>query len=147
MAMYTNFTQLYVHLVWATWDRLPLVTAEIEPRLYAAIAEKCRELQCHPIAIGGIQDHVHLLVRIPTTLSIADLAKGVKGSTSHLMTHVIASHSEFKWQGSYGAFTVSKSGVDRVAEYIRGQKVHHAALQLIDDLERCNEEVPGAKST
>jgi putative transposase len=137
--MYSNYTQLYLHLVWATWNRLPLISDEVESRLYAAIAAKCRELQCQPLAVGGIADHVHVLVRIPTTITVADIAKGIKGSTSHLMTHDVTPDVAFKWQGSYGAFTVSKSGVERVVEYIQHQKTHHEARELIGDLEQCNE--------
>jgi putative transposase len=57
--------------------------------MYAAIAEKCRELKCVPLAIGGISEHVHLLVRFYTTVAVTDLVKEVKGSSSHLVTHEI----------------------------------------------------------
>ena len=105
------YTQLYVHLVWATWDRLPLILPTIEPRLYAAMAAKCDGLKCHPMAIGGIENHVHLLAGIPSTVTVADLVKGVKGSTSHLLNHAVAGrwfsvagclwrvYREQKWRG------------------------------------------------
>ncbi len=137
MTTYNNYTQLYVHLVWATWDRLPLITPGVEPSLYGAIAAKCEEMRCRPLAIGGMPDHVHVLVSLPTTVTIAEVVKGIKGSTSHLMTHVLVPDASFKWQGSYGAFTVSKSGVERVMAYIRAQEAHHAAQTLIGDLECC----------
>ncbi len=105
-------------MVWATWDRLPLITEAIEPRLYAAIATKCRKLKCEPIAIGGIEDHVHLLTRLHTTVAIATLAKEVKGASSHLVTHEITPDDFFKWQGAYGAFTIRKSEVPQVKAYI-----------------------------
>jgi REP-associated tyrosine transposase len=89
------------------------------------------------IAIGGDVDHVHLLVRLPTTLAIAVLLQQVKGTSSHMVTHEIAPNTFFKWQGAYGAFTVSKDGVDLVAAYIRNQKVHHASKQLNQDWEHC----------
>ena len=57
--MRAPYTQLYVHLVWSTWDRLPLVTPALESGIYAAITAKCKEMQCDPIAIGGIEDHVY----------------------------------------------------------------------------------------
>src|SRR5690349_20565187 len=104
--MRAPYTQLYAHVVWATWDRLPLVTAELESMVYTAIAEKCEELNAVPLALGGMADHVHLLVRLPTTLSIAELLKGVKGSSSHRMAQLIAPNEFFKWQGGYGAFTI-----------------------------------------
>jgi putative transposase len=129
------FTQLYVHLVWATWDRLPFITPELEPRIYAAIAEKCRELKCEPIAIGGIEEHVHLLTRFHTTVPIATLAKEVKGSSSHLVTHIIVPGSLFRWQGAYGAFTIRKSEVSTVKTYILNQKQHHAENKLLPELE------------
>jgi REP element-mobilizing transposase RayT len=97
--MRSPYTQLYAHLTWSTWKRQPLITEEIGPRLYAAIAERCRQLQCEPVAIGGTDDHIHLLARLHTTVSIAQLVKEVKGSSSHLMTHEITPHMFFKWQG------------------------------------------------
>ncbi|MGH7463099.1 MAG: IS200/IS605 family transposase, partial [Longimicrobiales bacterium] len=101
--MRAPYTQLYLHGVWATWDRLPLITQAVEARLYAAVAAKCHELKCEMIAIGGDMDHVHVLVRFPTTLAVATLLKEVKGSSSHLMTHEVTPNEFFKWQGAYGA--------------------------------------------
>ncbi len=83
--MRSPYTQLYLHIVWATWDWLPLITEQVRPRLYAAIAGKCRELKCVPLAIGGIADHVHLLVRLHTTVAVATLAKEVKGASGHIL--------------------------------------------------------------
>jgi putative transposase len=140
MAMREPYTQLYLHLVWATWDRLPLITAEIRPRIYAAISEKCRELNCTPFAIGGISDHVHLLVRFHTTVAVASLAKEVKGSSSHLVTHEIKPDVFFKWQGAYGAFTLRKSEVTTVTTYIQSQEQHHAENNLRPELEQVFEE-------
>jgi REP element-mobilizing transposase RayT len=65
---------------------MPLVTPRIEPQVYAVIASKCEELGCTPIAIGGIVDHVHLLVRFPPTLPLTKLIGEVKGASSHLVT-------------------------------------------------------------
>lgn len=130
---------LYCHLVWATWDRLPLITSEIESSVYAAIATKCRELGAEPIAMGGISDHVHLLVRFPGTLALADLAREVKDVSSHLVTRQLKPGQFFKWQGGYGAFTVSRDSVDKVVEYIHNQKTHHAHGSLQVGLEAAAE--------
>ncbi len=124
--MRAPFTQLYLHCVWATWDRLPLITPLNEPPIYASILRKCQELKCHALALGGTSDHVHLLVRFPTTIAVAELVKEVKGASSHLVTHQIAVGEFFKWQGAYGAFTVSKGLVEEVKTYIEHQKQHHA---------------------
>lgn len=138
--MRAPYTQLYIHCVWGTWDRLPLITPQVERRLYAAILAKCHELKCEMIALGGVEDHVHLLVRFPTTLAVATLLKEVKGSSSHLMTHEVTPGEFFKWQGAYGAFTVNKDGVKAVADYIHNQKTHHAEQRLVEDWERCESE-------
>jgi REP element-mobilizing transposase RayT len=126
-----------MHCVWATWDRLPLITPEIEGDLYRAIVAKAHELKCEVIEICGPADHVHVLARFPATVAVATFVKEVKGSSSHLMTHVVAPEQFFKWQGAYGAFTVSKNGVDTVADYIQRQKRHHAENALVEDWERC----------
>ena len=124
--MRTPYTQLYVHLTWSTWDRLPLITEIVQSPLYASIASKCRQLKCDPLAVGGIADHVHLLVSLHPTVAIATLVKEVKGTSSHLVTHELIPCEFFKWQGSYGAFTIRKEDVLRLKTYIENQELHHA---------------------
>lgn len=89
-------TQLYLHLAWATWDRLPLITEALEARLSAAIAKKCHALHCNPLALGGVPDHIHLLVELHPSVAVAVLAKEVKGGSSHLVTHERAPSEFFK---------------------------------------------------
>jgi len=117
------FTQLYVHLVWATWDRLPLLTPEVIEIVSDAVGRECVELGTDVIAFGAVLDHMHLLVRIPPKLSVSELVKQVKGSTSHLLTQRMG--IPFKWQGGYGAFTVSKAMLKRVQRYVLNQEAHH----------------------
>ncbi len=127
--------QIYIHFVWSTWDRLPLITPEKEAQVYKAILAKCDQLGGIVLALGGIADHLHLLVRFPSTVSIADFIKGVKGSTSHLMTHQVNPNEFFKWQGSYAAFSVSEGELSRVRLYIERQKEHHKDNQVEDGYE------------
>ena len=89
-------TELYVHLVWATWDRLPMLTAELAPAVYACIQAECRELKVEVVEIGGLENHVHLLVRMHPAVSVATLAKQVKGASSHLVTHRLEHPDVFK---------------------------------------------------
>lgn len=128
--MRSPHTKLYAHCVWSTWDRLPLLTVDIRDAVYAAIANDCQKIRCYAIAIGGIDNHVHLLVRYPPTVAIATLIKQVKGSSSHFITHELRPNQFFKWQGAYGAFSVSPSGLDTVAHYIRNQEQHHSTQRL-----------------
>lgn len=102
----------------------------------AFLKGKRAELKCVPLAIGGIADHVHLLVRLHTTVAVATLAKEVKGSSSHLVTHEITPGAFFKWQGAYGAFTLRKEDVPTVQAYIESQKEHHAAGELWEEWEQ-----------
>ena len=122
--MRAPYTELYLHCVWATWDRLPLVTDDIEARLYAAIAAKCRELKCVPLAIGGVEDHVHLVVRLHTTVSVAQLLKGVKGSSSHLVTErsVLASF----------LITLRPTGPAPLGRHL-GRSLHGLLINLLAD--------------
>ena len=128
--MRAPYTQLYLHMIWATWDRLPLLTDDIEQRVYAAIAAKCKAMKCVPLAINGVEDHLHLLMRFHTTVAVAKIAKEVKGASSHLVTHEIKPGEFFKWQGGYSAFTIRKSDVAVVQAYIENQKQHHADNDL-----------------
>jgi REP element-mobilizing transposase RayT len=92
-------------------------------------------LGCTVVAIGGIEDHVHLLTGFPSTLAVADLIKQIKGSSSHLISHEIKPGEFFKWQGSYAAFTVSNDNLDKVADYIRNQAIHHHQKSIISTWE------------
>jgi len=116
---------MFVHLVWGTWDRLPLIRMEWQEAIYASIIDECVKLNVKVIALCGIYDHVHLLAEFPATLAVADLLKHVKGSSSHMVTHCLPDGAVFKWQGSYGAFTVSEKELTVMVRYIRNQIEHH----------------------
>lgn len=73
--MHRNQLSVFLHLVWATWDRRPLLHGDIERQVHRAISAKCEELEVKLVALGGVEDHLHLLVRLPSTLTIADLVK------------------------------------------------------------------------
>jgi len=138
--MPTSCTHVYVHFVWAAWDRMPLITAALEPRLFACLAAKCLEMKCELVAINGTEDHVHALVRLHSTVSVAEAVKGMKGTSSHFITHELQPQDGFKWQGTYGAFSVSRQELEPVLAYIEHQKEHHARRSLIGDWERCTDD-------
>jgi REP element-mobilizing transposase RayT len=139
--MRRNKLSLFLHLVWSTWDRLPLITAEIEHRLYRQIESEARKLGCIVLAIGGIADHMHVLLSIPATITVADLVKQLKGVSSHFVNEAIQPDTQFKWQGSYGAFTVSRWDTAKLVSYINQQKEHHASNTQIFEYEQTFEEV------
>ena len=139
--MRRNKLALYLHLVWATWDRLLLITPDIERRLHRNIESETQKQGCTVLALNGTEDHVHLLVSFPTTITIADLVKQVKGVSSHFINETLQPASQFKWQGSYGAFTVSRWDVDKIIEYIKRQKEHHTTGELVQEFEEAFEEI------
>src|ERR1051326_6973411 len=94
------WTELFIHLVWATWDRLPLIRPEFKQGVYACITEDCQKLNCEMVAIGGMEDHIHVLVRFHPAISVSDLVKQLKGNSSHLITHRLPNGEPFKWQGA-----------------------------------------------
>ena len=134
--------RVYLHLVWGTHDRLPLVRPEIERRLYRSIAAEVRKLRCRVLAMGGMPDHVHLVVQLAATVTVAELLKQVKGVSSTFARVELCKGEFFSWHEGYSAFSVSGTHLARVIEYANGQKQHHASADLHPAWEEIDEE-PG----
>ncbi len=145
--MRRNKLALFVHLVWATWDRLPLLTPDIERRVHRNIEAEAQGLGCAVLALNGMPDHVHLVVTLPSTVTIANLVKQCKGVSSHFVNETLKPQAQFKWQGAYGAFSVSRWDVDKIVGYVKRQKEHHGAAELLAEWEEASEEVPADTDT
>ncbi len=139
--MSQNRLSLYLHMVWATWDRLPMIDEQTERLIYREIAREALRMRCIVLAIGGTRDHVHVVLTLPTIVTIADLAKQLKGTSSHLVNEVMRHEMPFKWQGSYGAFTVGNTEIDGIIMYVRNQKRHHAEASILPEWEETCEPV------
>ena len=124
----------YYHLVWATCDRAPLITDTLEPELYRYIEAKTKSLGCLFHATGGMADHLHLIVSIPPSRSIADFVRRIKGSSSRHMSHTF-SNQAFAWQKEYGVFSLGGQQLKRAIVYVQHQKQHHHDGTLIRGLE------------
>ncbi len=133
--MLKNRLCVAVHFVWATWDRQPLITENIERDLWRYIEAVCVDDKCEVLSIGGMPDHVHLLALLSNTITLADLAKHVNGTSSAFVSDKLRPGEWFKWPGSYGAFSVSRPQIDKVVHYIANQKQHHADDTLWPDAE------------
>jgi putative transposase len=131
---------IHVHLVWATWERAPLITATIERDLYRIIESEAREQGCSVIALNGTCDHTHVLVSIPDTISIEDLVKQLKGVSSRWVNQTTRMEDGFQWESTYGAFTISQRDLREIADYVERQKEHHESGHLIPELEQTFEE-------
>jgi putative transposase len=94
--MRQSLVAVYLHLIWTTWDRLPLLDETIERSVYRSIQAKAESLGVPLLKIGGVEDHVHLLVELPATLSVSDLVKGLKGASTHLVNSELAPGGSFK---------------------------------------------------
>ena len=137
-----SLSRVFLHLVWSTLGRMPLITPDIEARLHHGIQAEVRRTGSGVLAAGGTTDHVHLLVEIPPMLPFARLVQQVKGATSHLANHELESPSLFRWQSGYGAFSVSRWDLARLITYIEGQKDHHRSGHLLPDLESSDDSEP-----
>ena len=132
--------EIYLHFVWGTLRRLPLVSENIERDIYRCVGDQATKLQCVVLAIGGMPDHVHLLARVPAKISASELAKQVKGVSSAFGRDRLGGESLFGWQDGYGVFSVSRSHVKRIIAYIENQKRHHADGTLWPEWEETDEE-------
>lgn len=119
------YWRLHYHLVWATYQRLPLITEPVEHQIYGTLLGKAKELGIIIHAIGSVQDHVHLAVSIPPKLAVADCLKHFKGASSRYVNQQAESDGSFKWQEGYGALTFGERALTDVVAYVHNQKEHH----------------------
>jgi REP element-mobilizing transposase RayT len=127
-----TFSNLTYHVVFSTANRLPLIAKHTAEPLHAYLGGVVKGIDGVPLAIGGMPDHVHLIVGIPTKLAIADVVRAVKSSSSKWMNENNPAE-KFGWQRGYGAFTVSQSLVFRVVEYVARQREHHQTKSFTDE--------------
>jgi REP element-mobilizing transposase RayT len=130
---------VFLHLVWGTWRRHGFITADLRERLYASMIHHATELGADVVALGGMPDHAHLLVRMPMTIAIAEFVRRVKGGSSHFVTRVLEWPEPFKWQGGYGAFSVSRRNLGAARAYVLDQERHHADGTLHPTFERSDD--------
>jgi REP element-mobilizing transposase RayT len=123
--MAQSYVNLLYHVVFSTRDREPVITEERQPRLYEYMGGIIRNHKGIPLAINGMEDHVHLLAKLRQDEALSDLVRDFKAKSSGWMHKVFPDLSDFAWQNGYGAFTVSASQADAVKDYIAKQKVHH----------------------
>jgi REP element-mobilizing transposase RayT len=129
------FYQLIYHFVWSTKDRAPLLTPMVEGEVYHYIDLKCKELGYRLYAVNGIEDHTHALVELKPTMCPADVAKMLKGSSSHYINKESKSGATLYWQDGYGVVTLRKAEIPSVTRYIERQKEHHRTGRLSEILE------------
>jgi REP element-mobilizing transposase RayT len=120
-----SYVSNLVHCVFSTRDRLPSIDQELEFRLWPYAGGIARENGMKALAIGGTSNHLHTLLSLPSTMSIAKAVQLLKGGSSKWVHELSPDYGKFPWQDGYGAFSVSASQKDKTVAYIRGQKEHH----------------------
>ncbi|HEY4233902.1 MAG TPA: IS200/IS605 family transposase [Lacipirellulaceae bacterium] len=129
-----TYTKLFYHLVFSTKNRQRFITAVIEEEFYKYIAGILRNIDGSCVEINGMPDHVHILAVLPPKTSVSDALRTIKASSSKWVHETKPKLKMFGWQDGYSAFTVRKSQVDSVREYIRDQKAHHAERDFKGEL-------------
>jgi putative transposase len=131
------YHELVYHFIWATRDRAPLITSDVESHLLSFIEDRCRELGYRLYAVNCVEDHVHLLITLKPSDLVSDVARKLKGSSSHFINKVLALGDVLYWQRGYGVLSLRKKDIPVVTQYIIQQKEHHqAGSGLITKLER-----------
>ena len=128
-----SYVSSHYHCVFSTKGRQPLISVELRERLWPFLGGIARQNQMKAIEIGGMPDHVHLLLSLPSTLSIAKALQLIKGGSSKWVHDTFPEHRLFGWQVKYGAFGVSVSQLDKIIQYIKGQPEHHRRMTFQEE--------------
>lgn len=125
----------YVHIVFSTKYRQPLILESVEAELYNYLGGICKALECWPVKIGGYYDHIHILCLLSKKIALMKLLEELKSHSSKWIKTKDDKLKHFYWQDGYGAFSVNPSQVDIVSRYIENQKAHHAKKSFQNELQ------------
>ena len=120
-----SFASCLYHCTFSTKGRRPMITNDLQTRLWPFMGGIARENGATALSIGGVEDHVHLLLAIPATMAIANAMQLIKGGSSKWVHETFPNHGQFAWQEGYGAFSIAVSQRDHTIAYIQSQCEHH----------------------
>ncbi len=126
-----TFTKNRQHIVFSTAQRLKLIDVALRPKLWAYIGGICRNHGIFVRTIGGVEDHVHILIELPPTWAVAKAVRTMKSNSSKWLNET---GNKFAWQKGYAAFSVSASNIKAVENYINNQEAHHRKISYEDEL-------------
>ena len=130
-----SLSAVYIHLVFSTKERRPFLRDNTtRMALHAYLGGTSKTLDCPPIIVGGMEDHVHILARFGRTITQADWVKELKRVSNLWLKEEGAAYGDFQWQRGYADFSVSQSNLERVKNYIANQEAHHRKLNFQDEL-------------
>ncbi|MCC5786544.1 MAG: IS200/IS605 family transposase [Phycisphaerales bacterium] len=131
-----TYSQIMLHIVFSTKGREPQISRTIAERLYPYIGGIVRECGGCAYAIGGVEDHLHMLIRCRPAMAVSDLVRTIKSRSSKWLRDEFPELESFAWQEGYSAFSVSKSKEKAVTRYIRSQEEHHKRTDFRSELIR-----------
>ena len=131
-----NYIAMYVHLVWTTKYREPVLHKDIRYGLLDHIRVKAMENDINICILNGVEDHLHCLIALKATQAVSTVVKAIKGESSRWINEGNLIDGVFTWQDGYGAISVSPQDVPRITRYIFNQEQHHADRSLDEELQR-----------
>jgi putative transposase len=138
--MPSTYSSLLYHIIFSTKHREPLITPALREKLYLYVAGILRGQDGLALEIGGMPDHLHLVIRIKPDVSVSEIVRLVKANSSKWANERLTGMGRFAWQRGFGAFTVSSSQLDAVRQYVRTQEDHHRVRtfqeEFVDFLKR-----------
>ena len=132
--MSKSFNRIWIHAIWVTKNREPLITHKLEKSMHPFLKEQFNGLSSQVLIINGMADHVHSLFSLSRQKSIADVMKQIKGASSRFVNKNSLISGRFEWQPGYAAFSVSDSETKKVFNYILNQKIYHQKKGLFEEL-------------
>ena len=129
-----SFVSCLMHVVFSTKERRPWITPDIQDRLWPYLGGIARENKMKALKVGGVEDHVHILLSLPSTLDIAKAVQLLKGNSSKWIHETFPKLKTFEWQEGYGAFSIGVSGIEDTIKYIENQAEHHRKQLFKDEL-------------
>ena len=131
--MASSFSNILIHVVFSTKHREPLIADAWRGELQSYMSSVAGNLDCPPLAINSVPDHVHILLPLARTVTIGDVVRDIKVASSKWVGKRGLSATPFAWQTGYGAFSVSESHSDAVKNYIQNQAEHHKKMSFRDE--------------
>jgi REP element-mobilizing transposase RayT len=128
-----SYISSHFHCVFSTKERRRLISPQLRERLWPFLGGIARQNKMKAIEIGGVEDHVHILLSLPSTMAIAKALQLIKGGSSKWVHDTFPEHRDFAWQVKYGAFGTSVSLLDKTIEYIKGQEAHHRKMTFQEE--------------
>lgn len=128
-----SLANVLIHIVFSTKLRAPMLSKEIRQELHSYMVGIARNNGCSPVQIGGVEDHVHLLISLSRTITIAQLVEHLKTGSSKWLKEKGPALKDFAWQAGYGVFSVSPAQANEAIRYVQSQEAHHQKLTFQEE--------------